>query len=432
MASNLKLDPEPRTRFRESDVEATAVRTKEYGDGRPDVIDSNPFFSSESSEVMEDWVVPHFKARQARGEIFNNPMSRTIEGWTRVPGDYELSYSGEYVDPDDHSLGTISDSSYAYTGKYQMSTGVEDNAVWPALPSGFVSQLRDIAITEAHARANVRESELLVTLAEANKTANSLLDLIRKAWRILLAVRKLRLKEIARELSPQELANEYLRARYALRPLAFEVEGIVEAWNKTLEESRETSRGWGSGTFNDSTEVDSVDYTEERWHTKVTRTTTVDIRAGVLSEIDTDKLPSFLAVWGVDAVLESAWELVPFSFIIDWFFNIGTTIAAWTPSVAVTPLISWVKTTQTDIVQIERWGTRALEEGSKIGGYWPDELYTGYVFDAGVCRSTFVRTTIDREPEPDLPILPKLHVNLDALNITDITEIYRKRLTRVR
>jgi len=73
----------------------------------------------------------------------------------------------------------------------------------------------------------------------------------------------------------------------------------------------------------------------------VTKATERMFRAGVLVEIDTS-INAGLAIWGLDSPLEAIWELMSLSFVIDWFFNIGSCLNAAFLNPGLEPRISWV------------------------------------------------------------------------------------------
>jgi hypothetical protein len=64
-------------------------------------------------------------------------------------------------------------------------------------------------------------------------------------------------------------------------------------------------------------------------------------------------LPSTLGVDGA-GLLSTPWELIPFSFVADWFINVGDFLGAMVPYLSKNPIGTWytVKRTQTRVWKI--------------------------------------------------------------------------------
>jgi hypothetical protein len=145
-----------------------------------------------------------------------------------------------------------------------------------------------------------------------------------------------------RKMSLDDLSNAWLEFRYAFRPLFFEMVQAVNAFEReTGKALRKTARGYAEDV---SVQHSSGVVALSGWATaEYSRTLSLrkSSRAGVLYTVSSDA-NNALSVWGLDQPLESLWEIVPFSFIVDWFFNIGDIISSYSVNTALKPQGSWV------------------------------------------------------------------------------------------
>lgn len=127
-------------------------------------------------------------------------------------------------------------------------------------------------------------------------------------------------------------ANLWLAYRYGVRPLVKSVDETLkqlQVWAyRSTEKSRVTTRASAvttrslNSTFlTNSTNDGTYEYTVARRQTE-----TLKVRAMSLDEIQMD-LPYSLGLGSKD-ILTLPWELVPFSFVADWFFNVGDYLGA--------------------------------------------------------------------------------------------------------
>jgi hypothetical protein len=107
------------------------------------------------------------------------------------------------------------------------------------------------------------------------------------------------------------------------------------------------------------------------------------------------------------------WELTPFSFIADWFFNIGQTISSWTPNPGVKELASWVTTVEEDFCEIT---SPAFARTYDVYTY--EDSYSG----SGIKMSKKVKT-ITRTPSPTKSIMPRFKLKLNAFKLLDLAII---------
>lgn len=360
------------------------------------------------SENMTDVVTPKFKELSAKGSIVNNPMEKTIvyekkdpiyRGGTVLSETYGCTPKRWYL-----SGKTVQDitttSSYSYLG----ATPVDEE------------RLKALAVTRSHAKISTAEILSLVSLAESKKSVQTMVNCLSKMNRTLRWFRsKTKLYEL-KKLRFSDLSDIWLEARYGIRPLVYDIKGVMAALNAELKKRRQTFRGWES----DSSYV--TDSSNSQWtgnaytqHYAYSRATTLDvsIRAGVLTSID--RITAF-NIAGMDQLPETALELIPFSFIVGWFFNTADYISSWSPNFGIKTLASWVVTekTMTQIVE-ETFSLTTKPNTSTM-------RYTGSV-SGGTMLNIRVTKNISRVPNPQLPTIPRVSLNLDWTKAVDLALI---------
>lgn len=385
--------------------------------------DEGTYVSETSTLSMEDVVTPEYKKLSAMGSIINNPMTRThiverdslcfqqtktlYQQWnaTCVPG-------GEWHDDLSDYVGTRPSSVVLnYFGKSLPTYSYQD-----------LESLKGQALAKAWSRVDLTEIQSLVVAAEGEKTVKSLVSIYKRLIKVIKMIKHLDLKSLSKEVSAKELASRYMELRYALRPLVYDVAGCATALSNTESDKpqRITFRGkktdyvGDSGTSTwDTVKTQPFPGTHGwtnvyEWEYYVAAT----IRAGVLTEVLAD---SQLAIWGVLQPFESLWEVIPFSFIIDWFLDVSDKIAQWTPNYGTHALASWV-TAETWYYQYERV-------------YWKDVYFSGgsstwrwitHVERLDNCFRDKMTHTKTRTPEPSRAILPSFTVRLNCLKLIDL------------
>jgi hypothetical protein len=224
-----------------------------------------------------------------------------------------------------------------YTGHKGVGAARSSSAIGlsqlPPLPSGMESQaevkallnLKDQKVNFAQAYAERRQTAQLVT-SSLNRMTQSLNALaraslggrkaaVREAWRILRGLKR----------SPRSIPQSWLEYQYGWNPLMSDIKGSIDSlqkydksrdWVVTVKGSKlEKSSGfWDSHPSNPRT--DGLDYFVG----------TKSTFAGVFVRLDVIPDNSFLATvtsLGLTNPALLAWELVPYSFVVDWFLPIG-------------------------------------------------------------------------------------------------------------
>lgn len=360
-----------------------------------------------SSQTVWDCVTPNFKSRISSGEIINNPfcLNRTREWYAQPVAYSNRMYKNSYL-------------SCSPSGSVQYQRYIHGDIV-PGAP-GFLSSsatvsLRDsvmnLAVTQAHASVDVSSMMALATAAESRKTIDSVFDISRRAYKVLRNVRKLNFRALRKELRPSELSDRYMEARYAIRPLMYDLRGACEAIKKPMTHIRQTFRGYASDSLTRSDTISAYLQWGSNATWKRTEQYYVSARAGVLCDVEIDAINTY----GVDQPLETAWELVPFSFIADWFANIGDTLAAWTPNSGVNQRASWVTVRETrTLTNSLVAATSALPVG-----------YTSGVVSCGPTTAGREESFLERVVNPTLSIWPQSNIRLDGYKLTDLGIMFR-------
>lgn len=369
------------------------------------------------SITTTDVSTPGFHKKMREGIIINNPFKRIhVKSDSDAAGPLVHEY---------HQVGGVTCGLHTPTqthDKYHKTSGV-----WrPSSPAYIVMTdqqregRRQIAIDQAvtQASANIDESEILAlaTIAESGKTVDSIRNILWRAFKIARAVRKLDGKYLAKELSPKELADRYMEARYAIRPLIYDVKGILASVEKRQRKIRKTYRGYGSAEKL-SQKVVHKDFNIQLIYAvgdfENTLEHEVTARAGILCDVDVTQAN----IIGATQILETGWELLPFSFIIDWFANVGETIAANTPNAGVQQLASWVTYSERLVLTRKMVGYRstATNYGFKV----PNLVLSPWQ----VVREELV---LERRINPIVSMSPRVDLRLDMYKLTDLAIILRK------
>lgn len=305
-------------------------------------------YQSAERQTIEDMVIPNYRVRSARGEIFNNPCIRSTKKIVAPYWYADFHWNDPYYGPNEQ-VGFFSPLPSFQNGSNSLLSmgdfGISQT--WTSDVPDLESEI-GIAANAAYAGVDASEMAALASIGEMQETVSSLISISRRAIKILRAIRKRDLKTLEKEVSFGDLQDRWMEARYAIRPLIYDAYGLMAAAARKYESTRQTSRGYSPGIefgVSDTTSAVAIVLPVGAFTATIRRKqrATVKVQAGVLYTYLLDRLGS-LQAFGFDQPLEALWELLPSSFIYDWFFDIGNTLAAWTENVGCKVLSSWVTT----------------------------------------------------------------------------------------
>lgn len=332
--------------------------TQTFWDGRTPVTSYGPYSPElESFEEMTDVVTPCYKEKVAKGLIINNPMRSTSISHFLTTSGFVDTYYTRY--PNGQLMDTFTFENVCYPLQEPVMFGV------PSCKTG-VSQ--DIAVNAAYADVSGSIAMALVDLAEAHKTMQMfgmiLNDARRMRTRSLMWLKgdsaKRAYARYSRDMKTLGGINRrvggvvsgassyWLQWRYGWNPLLMSIADTAEA---ATAKTGKNLRFTGRGSHSDSNSASAVHhhFTNPLWWAGTTpipfgdATTTIDlqerIRAGVIAEITLTRAHALgLSILDVPS---AAWELIPYSFVVDWFIKVGDWIQAWAPQLDFKILTAW-------------------------------------------------------------------------------------------
>lgn len=404
--------------------------------------------------TMEDEVTPDFRKRIASGEVICNPMNSLtiIESELPIPVEFFTETKVCSYRKSDWSKHYTTWTSKRLSGTCNfalVSQGVDANLLsYPNLPDygPEIQSVTDRAVSQSFANISQSEVLLLATLAESKSTVAGLIQLMAQVTKIITSVAKdkrvlkrLKSRSEKRGFTVRKLkgalddyAELYMNARYNLRPLYYDICGILKLFEDKPKHDRYTFRGYSSYQDKDESSSNFVPTGDFKPNNGATlkfsfkKSLQVDIsaRAGVLTQLED------ASIWtraGINAIPQTLWDLVPFSFIVDWFFNVGDTILAWFPEYGSTVLASWV-TVMEQYTQRQEVKIHSMQsQDPPIVWVHPTSWAT---VNCSLSNAFRQKVTIRKQRivSPQRPILPHLDVNLDSLKLLDLAIISKKLL----
>lgn len=304
-------------------------------------------------ESISDVVTPGFHKLKDKGAIFNNACS-IYKNEIRQSG-IDCTWATTNWDE-----GWINLPIQVVTSK-------------PAPPYLSDSLSLAAAVNQANAGVAPADAMVAVTIAELSKTISTFKNLGGTVRQFVngayVALRVIRGKSNSRRVqrqAAQDLADSWLAFRYGVMPTIYDLQGCVKAVNRKYE-VRETSRG----------RVEITDqYTVPiyiSWRGPITGTWLVKrsttYRAGVLYSPSSEPTIQMMTSLGLSAAdaLTVPWELVPFSFVLDWAIDVGDWLRAVAPKPGVKGLASWTVADQK--IEVSTSGvTATVTEPNWTGG----------------------------------------------------------------
>jgi len=341
------------------------------------------------TKVIQDIEIPNFRALRKCGAFLPiNPCLISTVTVRRVAG----SGGFHLYNPD----GSVS----------RYSSG----SLWVTLPELVTLPEPDpglsaAVVTEAAAKASQVTWDVLTFLAEIKEShelvAKTLGNLYEYAFR---AARRARRNARPGKSRLKLFADYWLEYRYGWMPLVYDVN---DAANALLHERRKGDLIKGKGYRNAPdtvTATHSVNTGTETWYYTDTIEYSYQYRSTCYAEV----INPVLATYGFNPVA-TAWEVVPFSFVVDWFVDVGGWIRSLMPEVAGVSYLgvgasNKLITTRTQTCNIV-WDVLANTDGSITG------------------MKTETKAEVYRRTPTGIPPVPHVNVRLNHVRLTDLAAL---------
>lgn len=390
------------------------------------------FSAVQTTESMTDVVTPKFHRLQSAGVIINSPMTKVTEVFRNHPCIFNYEFEKDQwstsCDPDQWTTYNRTLVRANHYSTFYFTNGRVD---LPVVPDYDTADLVNQAVSKAWSNVDVSDIQGLVCVAESHKTMYSFISIMKRLIKILIKIKRLDGKGLAREFSAKELSDRYMELRYAIRPLMYDARGITKALANEAQRDHDRITFRGTKSYSDadtssSTSVVAMNDNAGTWSYEKTImkkwSRNVQVRAGILTQLEE---LSALNIWGLTQPIESAWELVPFSFIVDWFFNVGDVLASWTPNWGLNTLASWYTIENVVYQYMERTHANdSLPAGTGTA--------KGITYSNGLsgCWVDCTTTTKQRVPDPTRAMMPTVSLRLDGFKLADLLIIAKQIFAR--
>lgn len=358
-----------------------------------------------NSKIMKDYPHPGFHRRLRAGDIVMGDLILYVSERSYANGSI---YSG--IVPD--TGGYWSNAEGDFSALVERSSSITDPP-----NGGDLVTMGQIALAEAYARMN--QSSLLSgeILNDLDSTVGMLRRPFEKSRTLLGKIYKARKRHLGKtaKSAAQATSNAWLEYRYGWKPILLDCETVVDQaqlLRRKVGLQHLVARAGGQ-SVNSSTKsfVRQPMAVEPAWLASGSLNRTIEQRvgAGVLydsvSRTTAEQLNKMLGTRPSDLVA-TVWETIPYSFVADWFVNIGSWLQAVTPNPYVKVRASWLTTitTRTDNYSgglIEQNYVRPNKPVYVAQGSWGASLIT--------------ETTVRRDCNPSLTSHPVL--TQDSLSV---------------
>jgi len=301
---------------------------------------------------------------------------------------------------------------------------------------------KNVALVKAYAKMNQPDIVSGEYVAEFSKTVSMLRRPFSNTYKLLSKIHKAKKRLLKNKtLTAKNLASAasgaWLEHRYGWKPIMLDAGHVIDSLYDHYfvpEHGRlRVARGQSKVSANDTADYSSNLPHDASFHVDFERSLAETLRAdaGVLYRVSgRNTLQQAQAYLGVRTrdIPATMWELTPFSFVVDWFSNVGLMLQALTPNPEVKILGHWstiVKVSETrtgpgTITCTSDWNTPSVSTGS-IGSVI--EVVTEY---CRVCNEEIAFTPL----VPRLNLGPIQATSGAALSIQGIINSLKKVHTR--
>jgi hypothetical protein len=240
--------------------------------------------------------------------------------------------------------------------------------------------------------------DALTFFAELHKTAAMFRNVVTSFSRLATDYRRTRWGSAARRTF-----NQWLEGRYGWRILLYDIEDINNVL-RSIDDKTRTRYKERVGQ-NVTTTLSEVDTVLNFAHFHILREEIVQREIKVRGYLIADFVPPHVIL----NLATTSWELTRFSFVLDWIINVGSALNA----------LSFLATDSTYTA------ATGIEVVSRVWNNYSVVAHppaTNFSSNWSELSGRYTITSRIRQPRY-IPILPRVHVNLDALKVIDLVAL---------
>lgn len=341
--------------------------------------------TSPAYNYVQGTCLSNFHRRKNSGELLPHTFFKRMEtSGFHLHGSYTETYNP----------GTGQWFSYTFSNRHGIN-GVQ----WWITPSELeeIANLYDQGDLVQKAAANIytKGHDTLTFLAELGKTRdmfkNLLVRIVRKQY----------------PKNAKDLAQAWLEWRYGWRTLIYDIQDIDDAVRSLAHKRERYTERTGTSTSWTSTTNQDFDTTSASFRVKTETSYAVSRRGSVAADISPANFMANPAI--------TAWELMPWSFVLDWFVSVGDSLAA----------MSFLLL-QHDYVASGGIHIEVTRRCSK----WVTDMAPNW---SVACNVEYLSTArYDKRTPMDIPLAPQVRLKLDDFKVSDLIAILTSKSKPVR
>jgi hypothetical protein len=272
---------------------------------------SSPFYTSSNGSCAYGKGLENYKARKAAGELLPHlPWNQREWSFTQTSKGQSYTYG---------SPGKVWWDEWPASHLFAGWSSLDNYPEFPGEPPIELPDA-DYFVQKSAARIASQGFDSLTFLAELNKTRDMFKNTLKRFVKMSKKSKRKKKRKPNRLESLGSYMSDYLEARYGWRVLAFELDDLYSAvyeFDKKRTRFSERS-GYSTTHVVDLSEV--IENAETIWTKSWTDTYEISVRGNVSADFSP-------ARWQFNPFV-TAWETIPYSFVVDWFVHIGQALEA--------------------------------------------------------------------------------------------------------
>lgn len=342
--------------------------------------------NTESKMVGQD--IPNFHEKKRRGDLLPHTAFFQYEAYTESDTyNYSATSSSGY-----NYVNVIANNSSSACSEFGGIVLGELSGV------GFVEDVDAGAyLRDALAAINNKGHDSLTFLAELHQVRR----MFRKVCQNLL-----RLIRNPRDLD--HIANLWLEGRYGWRTLRYDIQDLNHAFAEFDVKRTRYTESRGTTYSKQIIELEHASMSAGTYDINHEYQLEIGVRGVVTADISPARFRANIAV--------TAWELVPFSFVVDWLYDIGNALESM---VFLTSVKQYSASYGTKVSCTYTLSTSNLNR---------DSGFTAWSFN----RTHVEKGTWTYRTPTGVSITPSTQLKLDGFKVLDILALVRQQLSRTR